>query len=162
MANQTKRRNSIEYLLGDDAQRRRKEGNPEEEAEYAEASLKDLLMPLIGVKNDALSRKMYEVYTEKYEDKILDLKVKQMIRQRLMKEIELEFTTNEGAASKKDPAQNVSLPNLQISKKKSKAKQKEQKDRGKQSHQKFEKLREKIIPEESQKQIEKSKYQLSS
>lgn len=54
-------------------------------------------MPLIGAKNDALSRKMYEVYTEKYEDKILDLKVKQRIRQRLMKEIEAEFTTSEAA-----------------------------------------------------------------
>lgn len=149
------RRNTIEYLSKDEHIGFRKKKN--EDVEEKEATLKDLLFPLLSDKQDTLSKKMYEVYTEKYEDKILDLNVKECIRRRLMNEIQLEFSSKNISApnqSKKDLIGMVGGQSLPVIKKKVKQKPRE---RGKMSHKKFEKLKAKIIPEESQKQIEKSK-----
>ena len=111
--------------------------------------------PVKKKNEDMLSRKMYHVYTEKYEDKILDLGVKQNIRRRLWDEIMTEFykkNTEKKRRAVKSASDGENMANQNGAGGVGAPREVKIED-------KIEKLKMEIIPDESNKKIEKSKIE---
>lgn len=128
------RRNSVEYLEHDEFTKKRVNND---EVVIVEKTLKEMVLPTLQGHTDRLTMKMYEVCTDKLEDQIIDFKVREQIRHKLMDEMTTEFAITESTNHTGDQSKEI----------KHKA--------GEWSKQNLEDLKSKIIPKVSRVTLDK-------